>query len=52
MLLINDIKEFKLINELIWIVKDITFEHKDGPRHIPYELPAYVIVELKESSFA
>ena len=26
------------------------FEHKDGPRHIPYELPAYVIVEFKESN--
>ena len=28
------------------------FEHRDGPRHIPYELPACVIVEFKDISFA
>ena len=28
----------------IGIVRDIIFEHKDGPRYIPYELPACVIV--------
>ena len=52
MLLINKFKEYKLINRSIGIVKEIILEHKDGPRHIPYELPTYVIVELKESTFA
>ena len=28
------------------------FEHKDGPRYIPYELPTYVIIEFKESNFS
>ena len=27
------------------------FEHNDGPRHIPYELPACEVVEFKESIF-
>ena len=52
MLLINELKEYKLINGSIGIVKEIIFEHKDGPRHIPYELPACVIVEFKESNFS
>ena len=52
MLLTNELKEYKLINGSIGIVKEIIFEHKDGPRHIPYELPACVIVEFKESTFA
>ena len=33
-------------------MKEIKFEHKDRPRDILYELPACVIVELKESTFA
>ena len=28
------------------------FEHSDGPRHIPYDLPVWVIVRFKESTFA
>ena len=47
MLLINEIKEYKLVNGSIGIVKEIMFEHMDGPRHIPYEFPACVIVEFK-----
>ena len=50
MLLINKFKEYKLINRSIGIVKEIILEHKDGPRHIPYELPDCVIVEFKEST--
>ena len=52
MLLINELKEYKLINGSIGIVKEILFEHKDGPKHIPYKLPACVIVEFKECTFA
>ena len=52
MLLTNELKEYKLINGSIGIVKEIIFEHKDGSRHIPYELPACVNVEFKESTFA
>ena len=52
MLLINELKEYKLVNGYIGIVKEIIFEHKNGPRHIPYELPACVIVEFKDSTFA
>ena len=52
MLLINELKEYKLINGDIGIMKEIMFEHKDEPRHIPYELPACVIVEFKESEFS
>ena len=44
MLLINEITEYKLINGFIGIVREIIFEHKDGLRHIPYELRACVIV--------
>ena len=51
-LLINEFKECKLVNRSIGIVKEIIFKHRDGPRHIPYELPACVIVEFKESTFA
>ena len=52
MLLINELKEYKLINGSIGIVKEIMFEHKDWPRHIPYELPACVIIEFKESNIS
>ena len=52
MLLINGITEYKLINGFIGIVREIIFEHKDGLRHIPYELRACVIVEFKESNFS
>ena len=50
--LINELKEYKLINRSIVIVKKIIFEHKDKPRSIPYELPVFVIIEFKESTFA
>ena len=50
MLLINEIKEYTLINGSIGIVKEIIFEHEDGHRHISYELPSCVIVEFKEST--
>ena len=40
----------KRIDKSIAIVKEILFEYKDGSRHIPYELPACVIVEFKEIS--
>ena len=52
MSLINELKEYKLINGSIGIVRKIIFEYKDGPRHIPYELPVCVIVEFKESNFS
>ena len=52
MLIPNKLKEYKIINESIGIVKEIMCEHKDGPRHIPYGLPACVIVEFKQSTFA
>ena len=52
MLLSNELKEYKLINGSIGIVKEIIFEPNDGPRHIPYELPACVIVEFKENTSA
>ena len=52
MLLINELKRCKPINGSIRIVKEIMFEHRDGPRHIPYEPPACVIVDFKESTFA
>ena len=52
MLLINELKEYKLINGYIGIVEEIIFEHKDGPTHIPHELPACVIVEFKENNFS
>ena len=51
MLLINELKEYTLINGSIGIVKEIIFEHEDGHRHISYELSSCVIVEFKESSF-
>ena len=52
MLSINELKEYKIINGSIGIVRKIMFEHKDEPTHIPYELPIYVIVELKESNYS
>ena len=52
MLLKNSPSEYKLVNGSIGIVKEIIYKHKDGPRHIPYELPACVIVVLKESNFS
>ena len=51
MLLINELKRYKLINTSVRIVKEIIPEYKDGPRHIPYKRPACVIVEFKESTF-
>ena len=44
--------EFKLVNGSIGIVKKIIFENRNGPRNIPYELPACIIVEFKESNFS
>ena len=41
-----------LKNSTIRIVKKIIFEHRNGPRYIPYELPVCVIVEFKESNFS
>ena len=52
MLLINELKRCKPVNRSIGIVKEIMFEHRDGPRHILYEPPACVIVDFKESTFA
>ena len=28
------------------------FKHSNGPRHIPYELPACVIAKFKEKDFS
>ena len=52
MLLKNSPSEYKLVNGSIGTVKEIIFEHKNGPRHIPYKLLACVIVEFKESNFS
>ena len=52
MLLFNELKGYKLINRSNEIAKKSKFEHKDGPRNIPYELSACAIFELKESTFA
>ena len=52
MLLKNSPSEYKLVNGSIGIVKEIIYKHKDGPRHIPYQLPACVIAEFKESNFS
>ena len=51
MLLINEIKEYKLVNGSIGIVKEMIFEHRDGLRHIPYELAVCVIIDLKNALF-
>ena len=51
MLLINELKEYKFVNVSIKIVKEKMFEHRDGSRHISYELPACVIIEFKDSTF-
>ena len=32
-------------------MKKIMFKDRNGPRHIPYELPACVIVEFKKVTF-
>ena len=48
MLLINELKEYELVNESIVIVKEIWFEHMDRPKHILYKLPTCVIVEFKK----
>ena len=47
MLLINELKEYKVINGSIGIVKEIIFEHRDKPKYIPYELSTCAIVEFK-----
>ena len=52
MLLINELKEYKLINGSIGIVIEIIFEHRDKPKYIPYELSTCAIVEFKESTFS
>ena len=52
MLLKNSPSEYKLVNEFIWIVNKIIFKHRKGPRNIPYEHPACLIVEFKESDFS
>ena len=52
MLLKNSPHEYKLVNGSIGIVKKIIFENRNGPRNIPYELPACIIVEFKESNFS
>ena len=50
MLLKNYPYKYKLVNDSIEIVKKIIFENRNGPRNIPYELPACIIVEFKESN--
>ena len=52
MLLINQLKEYKVVNGSIGIVKGIIFEHRDGSRYIPYDLPNCLIIEFKENGFA
>ena len=52
MLLKNSPHKYKLVNGSIGIVKNIIFENRNGPRNIPYELPACIIVEFKESNFS
>ena len=52
MLLNNSPSEYKFVNEYIGIVNKIIFKHRNGPRYIPYELPACVVIELKESKFS
>ena len=44
MILIAELKEYKLINGSIRIVKEIIFEHKDGSRRITYDLPVCEII--------
>ena len=44
--------EYKIVNGSIGIMKKIMFKDRNGPRHIPCELPACVIVEFKESNFS
>ena len=51
MLLKNSPSKYKLVNGSIGIMKKIMFEHRNGPRYIPYELPACIIVKFKESNF-
>ena len=51
-LLKNSPSEYKLVNGSIGIVNKIIFKHRNGPRHIPYELLACIIVEFKESNFS
>ena len=48
MLLKNSPYKYKLVNGSIGIVKKIIFENRNGPRNIPYELPACIIVEFKK----
>ena len=48
MLLINEIKEYKVVNGSIKIVKEILFEHRGGPRHILYQIATCVNIELKK----
>ena len=51
MLLKKSPSEYKLVNGSIGTVRK-KFKHRNGPRHIPYELPVCVIVEFKESNFS
>ena len=50
MLLKNSSSEYKLVNGSIGIVKEMIFKHRNGTRHISYELPACFIVEFTESN--
>ena len=52
MLLKSSPSEYKLVNGFIGIVKKLIFKRRNGLRHIPYELPACVIVEFNESNFS
>ena len=52
MLLINGLKECKLINLSIRTMKQIMFEHRDRPICISYEIRTRAIFEFKESTFS
>ena len=50
MLLTNILLNFKLVNESIGTVRDISYKHKNWLRQIPYQLHLCVVVDFKEST--
>ena len=44
-------KSIKSLIDQLELWKKDNFEHRGGPRHIPYKLPACIIVESKSSTF-